>query len=136
MKKSITLRKKYHFKFKNSLNFKKHLLKWGTLGFKLKKTVCISEMQEMSIKLILIKYLKKITLKKFKLFFNSKCFYSATKLPLESRMGKGKGEICHFFGYYKKGYILFELKNISLFQALKLQNQLNKNKILKIKIIY
>nr|YP_010620006.1 Ribosomal protein L16 [Symphyocladiella dendroidea]WAX04019.1 Ribosomal protein L16 [Symphyocladiella dendroidea] len=136
MKKNINIHKKYHFKFKRLLSFKKHVLKFGTLGFKIRQTCCITDVQENLLKLIILKKLKSISLTKTKIFFNSKCFYSITKLPLESRMGKGKGEICHFFGYYKKGFILFELKKISLINAIKLQKLLNKKKIIKLKIIF
>nr|YP_010619983.1 Ribosomal protein L16 [Tayloriella tenebrosa]WAX03996.1 Ribosomal protein L16 [Tayloriella tenebrosa] len=136
MKKNMNSRRKHHFKFYRSINFKKHILKFGTIGFKLEKTCCINDFQGNFLKFIILKNLKKISLTKTKFFLNLNYFYSATKLPLESRMGKGKGEICHFFGYYKKGFILFEIKAIKLIEAIKLQKQLNKKKIVKLKIIY
>nr|YP_010620029.1 Ribosomal protein L16 [Symphyocladia marchantioides]WAX04042.1 Ribosomal protein L16 [Symphyocladia marchantioides] len=136
MKKKINSFKKYHFKFKRLLSFQKHILKFGVLGFKIQRTCCITDVQEGLLKLFILKNLKIISSIKTKIFFTSKCFYSATKLPLESRMGKGKGEICHFFGYYKKGFILFELKAFSLVNALRLQKVLNLKKIIKAKIIF
>nr|YP_010620213.1 Ribosomal protein L16 [Dictyomenia sonderi]WAX04249.1 Ribosomal protein L16 [Dictyomenia sonderi] len=136
MEKNKIKRKKYHFKFKRSLNSTKHILRWGTIGFKIGQTTCISDSQENFLKLLILKDLKQFSISKPKVFFYSKCFYSATKLPLESRMGKGKGEICHFFGYYEKGFILFELKKISFSEAIKLKTQLNKKENLKFKIIY
>nr|YP_010620259.1 Ribosomal protein L16 [Amplisiphonia pacifica]WAX04295.1 Ribosomal protein L16 [Amplisiphonia pacifica] len=136
MKKNANIQKKNHFRFKRSWNFKKHILKFGSFGFKLTQTYCITDLQENLLKLIILKHLKKISVLKTKVFFNFKCFYSATKLPLESRMGKGKGEICHFFGYYKKGFVLFELKTFSLINAINLQAQINKKKIIKLKIIF
>nr|YP_010620236.1 Ribosomal protein L16 [Deltalsia parasitica]WAX04272.1 Ribosomal protein L16 [Deltalsia parasitica] len=135
MKKNNIL-KKSHFKFKRSLSFTKHILKFGTVGLKLKQTCFITDSQENLLKFLLFKNLKRISLTKVKVFFNSKCSYSATKLPLESRMGKGKGEICYSFGYYKKGFILFELTSFSLINAIKLQTQLNKKKIVRLKIIF
>ena len=54
---------------------------------------------------------KKVANKKFKILFYSKCNYNQTKLPLESRMGKGKGEVFTSFGYYKAGSLFFEIKN-------------------------
>nr|YP_010619960.1 Ribosomal protein L16 [Xiphosiphonia pinnulata]WAX03973.1 Ribosomal protein L16 [Xiphosiphonia pinnulata] len=134
--KNNNIQKKNHFKFKRLLTFKKHILKIGAIGFKINQTCCINDSQESLLKLIILKTIKKISLIKVKIFFNSKCFYSATKLPLESRMGKGKGEICHSFGYYKKGFILFELKTFSITKAIKLQKQLDKKKIIKLKTIF
>nr|YP_010620052.1 Ribosomal protein L16 [Rhodomelopsis africana]WAX04065.1 Ribosomal protein L16 [Rhodomelopsis africana] len=136
MKKTIFSRKKYHFKFKNTLSFKKHILKFGNMGFKIKNATCLKESQEVLLKLKILKILKKIKLTKTKIFFALNSFYSATKLPLESGMGKGKGEIHYFFGYYKKGFILFELKTIPLIKAMELQKQLNKIKFLSFKIVY
>lgn len=41
-----------------------------------------------------------------------------SKKPIESRMGKGKGDISHFICRVKPGKILFELDNISKEQAI------------------
>nr|YP_011017752.1 ribosomal protein L16 [Polysiphonia morrowii]WQF69598.1 ribosomal protein L16 [Polysiphonia morrowii] len=129
-------RKKHHFKFKNKLTWTKHTLKYGSLGFKIIKCICIIDKQEEFLKLLIIKTLKKITNSKGKILFYSNQFYNKTKLPLESRMGKGKGEIICSFSYYKTGFILFELKGFDLIDALKLKTYLNNKKIIKFSLIY
>nr|YP_010620190.1 Ribosomal protein L16 [Dipterosiphonia australica]WAX04226.1 Ribosomal protein L16 [Dipterosiphonia australica] len=127
--------KKLHFKFKYANTFNKHILKFGKFGFKINKTICLDSTKEEFLQLFILKNLKNISLKKTKIFFSFACFYTKTKLPLESRMGKGKGEIINLFGYYKKGFILMELLQISSFNIYKLFTQLNKKKILKLSLI-
>ena len=51
-------------------------------------------------------------------------------------MGKGKGEVIDTFGFYKKGFILFEIKGILLSDAITIKKKLNKKNILKFSIIY
>lgn len=128
--------KKHHFKFKNKFKYSKHILKYGTIGFKIIQKKKLSNKQEEFLKLIILKILKKITQKKVKIIFFSNYFYNQTKLPLESRMGKGKGEICYSFSCYHIGYILFELKGLKIIEAINLKNQLNKKNILKFSLIY
>lgn len=127
--------KKHHFKFRNKFSYSKHITKFSNLGFKVIQTKIISNKQEDFLKLLIIKILKKASHKKIKVLFYSNCFYNQTKLPLESRMGKGKGEICYSFGYYKVGYILFELKGSKVSEAINLKKQLNKKNILKLSLI-
>lgn len=128
-------RKKHHFKFKSKLAWAKHTLKSGSLGFKVIKSVCVIDKQEDFLKLLIAKTLKKITNDKGKILFYSNQFYNKTQLPLESRMGKGKGEIICSFSYYKAGFILFELKGFNLIDALKLKTYLNNKKIIKFSLI-
>nr|YP_009325901.1 ribosomal protein L16 [Vertebrata lanosa]APC24942.1 ribosomal protein L16 [Vertebrata lanosa] len=132
----IHFKKKHHFKFKKKLDFSKHILKFGSFGFKIKKAVCINYKQKTFIKFFILKIVKKIINNKIKIFFYSKCNYNQTKLPLESSMGKGKGEISNSFGYYKAGFLFFEIKNISLNNVLQLKNFLNKKKIANFFLIY
>lgn len=133
--KHFLISKKMHFKFKNSFMCQKHLLKVGFFGFKIVKTVCISKNQEDYVRLFILKTLKLLTSKKIKICFYSNSFYSKTKLSAESRMGKGKGEIFEYFGYYKKGFILFELTELPRQFAKKLLRQLNKKKIFNLILI-
>lgn len=127
--------KKHHFKFQKKLNYSKHILKNGTIGFKIVKEKKISSKQEELLKLLIIKSLKNITQGKGKVFFYCSNFFNQTKLPLESRMGKGKGEILYSFSYYKIGYILFELKGFTYSEAMILKHKLNKKNILKFSLI-
>jgi ribosomal protein L16/L10AE len=118
--------KKHHFKFKNKLVFNKHLLKFGSLGLKLKYSICIDNKENNLIKFLILKKIKKISNKKISIFFHYKQNFNKTKLPLESRMGKGKGEIFNSFGYYKSGSLFLEFRNFDLNDAFLLKNYLNK----------
>lgn len=64
MKKLLELKKKHHFKFKESLGFNKHILKFGSEGFKINQSKCISSKQEDFLKLTILKNLKKTSQKK------------------------------------------------------------------------
>lgn len=127
--------KKHHFKFKKNLSHSKHILKNGTIGFKITKDKKISNKQEEFLRLLIIKSLRSIVHRKGKVFFYCNSFFNQTKLPLESRMGKGKGEILYSFSYYKVGYVLFELKGFECSEAIILKNKLNKKSILKFSLI-
>nr|QUJ09423.1 ribosomal protein L16 [Neorhodomela munita] len=132
----MQIKKKHHFKLKFFFKFKKHLLKFNSFGFKVISSKKVLNKQEIYLKLYIIKALKVMSKNKIKIWFFSNCFYNLTKLPLESRMGKGKGEIIDTFGFYKKGFILFEMKGISLTDAINLKNKLNKKNIFKFALIF
>nr|YP_009325878.1 ribosomal protein L16 [Choreocolax polysiphoniae]APC24870.1 ribosomal protein L16 [Choreocolax polysiphoniae] len=129
-------KKKYFFKYKNLFKYKKHLLKFNSIGFKIIFSKIILKKEEEYLKLYIIKIFKSEFKKKIKIWFFFNCYYNLTKLPIESRMGKGKGEIIDTFGFYKKGFILFEINNIFIYEALNLKKKLNKKNILKFKIIF
>jgi len=40
-----------------------------------------------------------------------------TKKPIETRMGKGKGNVSHWVCYVKPGTVLYEINNISFLKA-------------------
>lgn len=135
MKKLLELKKKHHFKFKESTGFNKHILKFGSAGFKTDRSKCIPLKQEDLLKLLILKNLKKTYQKKWKIFFYLGYPYNKTNLPLESRMGKGKGEINYSFNYYRAGSMLFELKGVGFTNLKSLRLQLNKKNIIKLKLI-
>ncbi len=118
--------KKHHFSFKKKRASQKHILKFGLLGLKFKYSICITEKQENLLKFFIIKKIKNLSIRKIKLFFYFKKQFNYTNLPLESRMGKGKGEIIGSFGFYKCGFLILELKNFSLNDLILLKNYLNK----------
>ena len=128
--------KKHHLKYKFNLKLKKHLLRFGTFGFKFVSFSRISKKKEDYLKLLLLKKLKIISNKKIKIWFFSNCFFNLTKLPPDSRMGKGKGEILEMYNFYKKGFVLIEIKGISLFESFKLLKFLNNKKLIKLKLIF
>lgn len=131
----LTLRK-HHFKFKKKLTLNKHLLRFGSIGLKLKYTICVDSKKENLIKFLILKKLKKISNKKISIFYYYKQNFNKTKLPLESRMGKGKGEICNSFSYYKSGSLFLEFKNLNLNDAFLLKNYLNKKTSLNFCLIF
>nr|YP_010620144.1 Ribosomal protein L16 [Herposiphonia versicolor]WAX04180.1 Ribosomal protein L16 [Herposiphonia versicolor] len=135
MAKKNLIQKKTHFNFQNFFSFNKHILKFGKFGFKIKFTLCVSKNKFLIFKLFLLKNLKLLNNNKIKIFILQNFYFTKTKLPLESRMGKGKGEIVNLFGYYKKGFILFELTGISFFTALKLKKILNKKNIFQFYLV-
>lgn len=132
----LVSKKKHHFKFKKKIVLNQHILKFGNLGFKLKKTICVNQEQEQFIKLLILKKIKQNKSKKIKIQFYFKNSYSKTQLPLETRMGRGKGDVLYSFGYYKAGYLLFELRNLYVNDAIKLKNYLNKKTSLKFYLIF
>lgn len=119
-------KQKNHFVFKKKRALKKHIFKFSLTSFKLKHSICITEKQENLLKFFILKKVKKLSNKKIKLFFYFRKQFSYTKLPLESGMGKGKGEIVSFFGFYKSGFLLIEFKNFYLNDLILLKNYLNK----------
>ena len=128
--------KKHHLKYKkHHLKYKKHLLKFSFTGFKIVSFCCLSKKKEDFLKLLILKKLKDISKKKIKLWFFSNCFFNLTHLPPDSRMGKGKGEVKESIGFYKKGFILFEIKGVSIFNLIRLLKFLNNQKIIKLKMI-
>nr|QVQ56632.1 ribosomal protein L16 [Erythrocystis saccata] len=131
----MLLLKKHHFKFKQKIIFNKHILKNGPIGLKLKYSICIDEKTSNLIKFLILKKIKNLTSKKFIVFFYFKNNFNKTKLPLESRMGKGKGEISGAFSYYKSGSLFLEFKNLSFSNSLLLKNYLNKKLSLNLYLI-
>lgn len=128
--------KKHHLKYKkHHLKYKKHLLKFAFIGFKVLLFHCLSKKKEDFLKLLILKKLKDASKQKIKFWFFSNCFFNLTQLPSDSRMGKGKGEVRESFGFYKKGFILVEIKGISIFNSIKLLKFLNNQKIIKLKMI-
>ena len=45
-----------------------------------------------------------------------------TKLPAETRMGKGKGDVSHYVAVVKTGRILFEVSGVTRLQAQRIQH--------------
>ena len=128
--------KKHHLKYNTNLKFQKHLLKFGFIGYKVILFHRISKKKEDYLKLLILKKLKLISKRKIKLWFFSNCFFNLTQLPPDSRMGKGKGEVNETYSFYKKGFLLFEVKGISIFDSLKLLKFINNQKIIRLKLIF
>ena len=128
--------KKHYLSYKVNKQYRNHLIKSGSIGFSILSANRVSRKKENLLKLIILRKLKEFSSKKFKIWFFSNCLFNLTELPLESRMGKGKGEVRDSFAFYKKGLVLFEIKGLSFFESSELTKSLNDHNILKFKLIY
>ena len=84
---------------------------------------------------IIIFYLKKKLKKNGKIWINLNPNYVETKKPIETRMGKGKGNINSYFSVVQKGYIILEIKTNSNQLSFQLLKQVKEKLSLKIKIV-
>nr|YP_011017706.1 ribosomal protein L16 [Griffithsia okiensis]WQF69529.1 ribosomal protein L16 [Griffithsia okiensis] len=127
---------KTHNKFSNNFNQSKHLLKFGTFGIKVLENYLIEKSKLDSLHFILIRKFKNLeSKKKIKVWNYLILNYSLTKLPLESRMGKGKGAIFSSGIFLNSGNIIFEFSNINLNEALEIFFCINKKISIKLKLI-
>lgn len=111
--------KKVHNKFKIKLKFKNHLLKFGKFAFKVNSNKLIKLKQLEIYKFILLQKLKKLESNtKSKVWLLPYLNLNLTKLPLESRMGKGKGSFYDNGVFFQSGTILFEFDNVSKFNLI------------------
>lgn len=111
---------KTHNKYSLKYNQPNHLLRFGSYGIKATSFSRISKDQLELIEWTLLKKLKTtITVKKTVKIWNLvNLNLNLTKLSLESRMGKGKGNIYTKAAFIKPGTMLFEFDKIS-FQHIK-----------------
>nr|ANH09498.1 ribosomal protein L16 [Coeloseira compressa] len=113
--------KKHHKSIPNSINQSNHLLTFGNFGIKSLFFMKISDHQLKTIEWLILQETKFVTGKKSIKFW---CFIhlnkNLTKLNLESRMGKGKGNFYSKVCFIKPGKILFEFDKISYVNMLKL----------------
>lgn len=113
--------KKSHKTFpKKSCTQKNHVLQFGVIGIKNLTNLQLTEDQIKAFEWVLKKILKSQK-KKIKLWVKFNLNINLTKLSLESRMGKGKGNIYTTAQFVKAGTIFFEFSET---------NQQLRNKIL------
>nr|YP_008994207.1 ribosomal protein L16 [Rhodymenia pseudopalmata]AGO19259.1 ribosomal protein L16 [Rhodymenia pseudopalmata] len=106
--------KKTHNKYSNKISQPNHLLRFGRFGIKTTNFGRITRNQINSIERDLICKLRVLTNSKNTKFWN--CIIlnlNLTKLSLESRMGKGKGNIYTKAIFLKPGTVIFEFDKIS-----------------------
>lgn len=129
--------KKSHNNYLPSLAYSKHILKFGTVGFKAVSSGYLTKEQLDSITWTLKKKLKTLvnnrTPKVWSLIVLNK---TLTCLNAESRMGKGKGMVYTQVAFIKPGFILFEFSNISKSQILEIFKFIKKRISIKITLIY
>ena len=129
--------KKVHNKYPCTNSYSKHLLNFGTIGFKAVSSSRLTEPQINALTKALFQKLKIVCRnnKSYKtwnlLFLNS----VLTKLSAESRMGKGKGAIWTKMVFVRAGTVIFELSNIKKYQVVEVFNFIKKLSPLKLILI-
>nr|UVF63038.1 ribosomal protein L16 [Synarthrophyton patena] len=129
--------KKSHKNFSKTLTYSRHLLKFGSIGFKAMSEGTITKEHIFSIERSLQQKLKILThnsknTKIWCLLYTNKV---VTKLGLESRMGKGKGSVYTESVFIKPGCIIYEFKNITLQNSLELLNFVKKQFFLDLALV-
>nr|YP_011017585.1 ribosomal protein L16 [Bostrychia moritziana]WQF69385.1 ribosomal protein L16 [Bostrychia moritziana] len=126
--------KKVHFSFSNNKqSSKNHLSRKKSFAFKINCYKKLTKQQQLDLHFFIKKQLLKKQLLKSCFFFNF--VNTVTKLPSESRMGKGKGVITEHFGFFKPGVVLFEIYGIDESFAFKIKNMLKLKTCLNLKAI-
>ncbi len=103
----------------------------GNFGIKSIFSGRIKDCQIESARKLLTKNIKKTD----KIWFRLFTFLAVTSKPIETRMGKGKGNIDFYCFPLKAGRILFEFQGVSLQTALKLNSGINSKLPVKTKLI-
>lgn len=106
----IPQRKKFFKNHKGNLSnnlSKSSFLNWGLIGLLATEKGVLTNIQLNQINL----YLKKKLLKNYKIWLKVYPNLSKTKKPLETRMGKGKGKIDHWYCRLKKNLCFLEISN-------------------------
>lgn len=106
--------KKTHTIFPKILTNSNHLLKSGSYGFKISSNLRLTKNQLVLLERSLMIKLKTLScsIKTCKLWSFIKLNKTLTKLPLESRMGKGKGSVLTEVVFLKKGTIIYTFQNL------------------------
>ena len=106
--------KKTHTIFPKTSTNSNHLLKLGSYGFKISSSLRVTKNQLILLERLLARKLKTLScsIKLYKSWSFIKLNKTLTKLPLESRMGKGKGSILTEVVFLKKGTIIYTFQNL------------------------
>ena len=109
------MKKKTHINPTIILTNSNHILKYGSYGFKILTNLKLTKNHLISIERILSKKLKSLSnySNGFKFWTLISLNKTLTRLPLESRMGKGKGAILTVVVFLRKGSIIYEFKNLN-----------------------
>lgn len=99
------------------------------------KSLTSSFLSERQIGMIL-KLLNKNLKKNSKVFLRVFCFMPVTKKPLETRMGKGKGNFNFWNSPIKAGQTLIEIQNVNIDILKDIEFSLSKKLALQLKIVY
>ena len=85
-------------------------LSYGEYGLMAKEGAYITARQIEAARIAMTRYMK--SFKRGKVFINIFPHLSITKIPLETRMGKGKGQPEVWVAVVKKGKIMFEIAGV------------------------
>lgn len=99
--------------FPKGISIRGNLINYGKYALKALENGKITSKQIEAIRQVIMKKTKKLG----KLWIRIYPDIPVTLKPIEVRMGKGKGNVEYWITKIKKGKILFELDNISYFQA-------------------
>ena len=129
--------KKTHKKISKNLTYSFHLLKFGSVGFKILSDLRLTREQINSLERALTKKLRSFSsqTKKYKIWSHTQTNKTLTKLSLESRMGKGKGSVYTEVLFFKKGSIVYEFKNITNQQIREVFNFIKKQISVKLLLV-
>nr|YP_009660493.1 ribosomal protein L16 [Corallina chilensis]QCS25441.1 ribosomal protein L16 [Corallina chilensis] len=135
----MNITKKSHKIHLKSSSHTRHILRFGTYGFKIMSTIVLTTEQIQSLNRFLLKTIKNQSAfsKTCKLWSLVKTNKALTKLSLESRMGKGKGSIYTEAVLLKSGSIIYEFKNYKKHQIIDLFNLFRKQiPCTELKLVY
>ena len=86
-------------------------LSYGEYGLMAKEGAYITARQIEAARIAMTRYMK--SFKRGKVFINIFPHLPLTKKPLETRQGKGKGDVKEWAAVVKEGKIMFEVANVS-----------------------
>lgn len=115
----------------NGFDTNANFLVMGNFGLKSLSSARIKDCQIEAIRKYLAKKLKRTD----KFWFRIFPFLSITSKPIETRMGKGKGNIVFYFFPLKAGRVLFEFQGISSNFAVNLNSSINSKLPIQTKLI-
>jgi large subunit ribosomal protein L16 len=131
--KNTKFKKRQKGKNKNRItkNFTNYKLKFGSIGLK-----CITTGELSSKQIEIFSQSIKKTIKRFgKLVAFTFANTPVTRKPVETRMGKGKGNVDFWISKVKAGKVIFEIETSSIGIAVKAFNKIKKKIPFKTKII-
>lgn len=131
------MNKKYHNKYKKTINYQRHVLKFGSFGIKSNTAGRLTEIGINNLLRLISKNVKILSKNSGSIKFWNLIFMNSTLTALspESRMGKGKGSIYTKSCYVKPGQILFEFSGVSSNQIKLLHNFLKRKLPIKTNVV-
>ena len=127
---NLNLKHFHRFNFKR-LATRNKLINEGNYGLKVLETGLINTNELKALNFFIKKKLKK----QGKFWLNLNPNFTKTKKPIETRMGKGKGNIDGLYCFVKRGQVILEIKSISNQLSIEILKEIKKKISLKTKIL-